>query len=269
MYATDAPTAPAEPFAPTPAIAIAPAREFRVERSLAVTLIFPAAPSSSPARRSPMFAIFAVTELRTQLSDAEPAPEKVGPPLPAAAIAAICTSSPAGRSDGRANVASTRISPVTAVIVDPSIRAVTVSWIVLTATAMPTADLPLKDALTLPARVAIDAVSLASTETVPLALTSEAVDPTALMCASTVFLIMLIANEPPKALPPLVATAPPITTLMICAFSSALTVTFPALETTRAASSRATTELRMSLTPIDALIAAPLPSEKASAPVPA
>ena len=175
---------------------------------------------------------------------------------------------PEGRSVGWANVASTMISPEPAVTIDPSITAVTVSWTLLKAKAIPTPAVPLQEAPILPASAAIEAVSWASTDTEPAALTSEYFVPTALIWASTVFLMVLTANEPPKALPPPVAAAPPTTTLMFLDSSVALTVTLPAVDFTVAPSIRATTELRMSLTPIEALTAAPLPSDKPSEPVP-
>ena len=134
---------------------------------------------------------------------------------------------------------------------------------------MPTPAEPLKERLTLPARVAIEAVSFAVTATEPLAVTVDGrvkKPGSALIWASTVFLIVLTANEPPIA-EPLLETAPPRTTLMLRASSLAATVTLPADEATRAPAMPAVTVLRMSLTPIEALTAEP-PVEIPSDPVP-
>ena len=88
------------------------------------------------------------------------------------------------------------------------------------------------------------------------------------MWASTVFLIVLTAKEPPIADPLApVATAPPRTALIVRASSLAETVTLPEVEVTFAPSMPAVTELRMSLTPIEALIAVP-PVEIPRDPVP-
>ena len=256
-----------------PAIATAPARVLIVETSLALTESAPAAEiSSAPSvvSRLAMLATFASTRLRIQLRAAEPAPANLPPPAPATARAAICVSIPAGRAVGLANVASTVIPPVLALTRELSIVAVTVSWMLLVASAMPTPAEPLKERLTLPARVAIEAVSVARTATEPLAVTTDGrvKEPTgsALMWASTVFLIVLTANEPPIA-EPLLETAPPRTTLMLRASSLAATVTLPADEATRAPTMPAVTVLRMSLTPIEALTAEP-PVETPSDPVP-
>ena len=137
----------------------------------------------------------------------------------------------------------------------------------LIAKAKPTPTGPPTAALMLPASVAIDSVSVASTATLPWALTAECELAPPLMCASTVFRIVLKANEPPSATP-LPEPAPPSTTLTMRAFSLAATVTLPALELSVDESTPATTELRMSLMPIEALMAVP-PPENPNAPVPA
>ena len=214
-----------------------------------------------------MLAIFASTRLRIQLRAAEPAPANFPPPAPAIAKAAICASSPAGSAVGLANVASTVMPSVVALTFDPSIVAVTVSCTLLKASAAPMPADPFIETLTLPASVAIEAVSRASTATEPLAVTADGVLESALMWASTVFLIALTANEPPMA-EPLLDTPPPRTALMSRASSLAETVRLPAVEATFAPSIPAVTVLRMSLTPIEALTAVPPPVETLIAPVP-
>ena len=156
---------------------------------------------------------------------------------------------------------------VVALTFDPSIVAVTVSCTLLKASAAPMPADPFIETLTLPASVAIEAVSRASTATEPLAVTADGVLESALMWASTVFLIVLTANEPPMA-EPLLDTPPPRTALMSRASSLAETVRLPAVEATFAPSIPAVTVLRMSLTPIEALTAVPPPVETLIAPVP-
>ena len=255
--------APDAPAAPMPEIATAPASELMVESSDAVTLSLAPALMSAPALLLVTLEILAVTLLRTQLSATEPAPAIASAPPPLTAMAAICASRPLGRLVGLAKVASTVRLPVLASTAESSMSADTLSCTLLTAKAKPTPALPPNEALMLPASVAMDAVSLASTETLFCANTSES----STMLLATVLLIRLTASEPPNALPPPEA-APPTTTLMMRADSSALTVTEPSAADTFAADTCAMTEFLMSFTPTEAFTATPCPSVMASAPVP-
>lgn len=135
---------------------------------------------------------------------------------------------------GFPKVAFTSMSPPEEAV-ESSMVAVSVSWMSLTATAAAPAKLPPRLAPILPARVAIDAVSVARTDSFPEAVTVEGVTtvPTSplAMWASTVLVMKLRAKEPPKALPPAEA-APPTTTLMSCADSVAVIFTSPPVEWT-------------------------------------
>ena len=273
LEATDAPIAPDAPLAPNPETAIAPASELIVESSLARITRAPAALISSAAEStSPMSEMRASTLLRIQLRETEPAPPISLASPPDTATVAICTFWLGGKSTGLAKVAVTLMSPLVDVSGAPTTVAWTLSVISLTATATPTPALPLIFAPTVPAKAEIAAVSLASKPIEPSALTLA--DPAAalLRCASTVFLMVLTAKEPPSVAVPPPDPAPPTTTLRIRADSVAVTSTAPAFDSSFTSSTVAVTMLRMSLTPIEAAIApttlSPLPNFTASAPAP-
>ena len=150
--------------------------------------------------------------------------------------------------------------------------AVTLSLMSLTATAAPTPALPLMLAPTFPASAEIAAVSFASREIEPYALTPAAPAAVLFTCASMVFLIVLTANEPPSVRLPSADPAPPTTTLRIRADSVALTATAPAVDSIFTSSTVAVMLLRISLTPIEAATApialSPVPTLTANVPAP-